>query len=147
MLFVVCLICPRQDSPGEGRGGGKRLHPSHCINRGLPQIFGSSPVVQQLLESGRFYSLLLRMFLFLALAFLSFAVLPSYMGGSTQLSFLKNSTGDSGLRNHLSHQQLWCRHVQIAWDSSRAAFLAKLIVSPRLWWIITSSLRLWLQCG
>lgn len=117
VLFAVCLIHARQDSPGERRGGvwGKQLQPSHCINWGLPQISGWSPAVQQLLESGRFYSLLLRMFLFLALAFLSSAALPSSTGGSTQLSFLRNCTGDSGPCKHLSHQQFWCRHVQRAW--------------------------------
>lgn len=129
VLFAVCVIHARQDSPGEGTGGvwGEQLQPSHCINRGLPQISGWSPVVQQLPESGRFYSLLLRMFLFLALAFLSFAALPSSTEGSTQLSFLRNCTGDSGPWNHLSHQQFWCRHVQGAWASSPAPLLAKLI--------------------
>lgn len=115
VLFAVCPVRARQDSPGKGRGGvvRKQLQLSHCIIRGLTTGFGLSPLAQQLLESSRFYSLLLCMFSFLALAFLSFAVLPRYMGRSTQLSFLKSSREDCSLRNHLS-QQLQCRHVQIA---------------------------------
>lgn len=109
-FFSLCYTCKTRFTWGrKGWGVGGAIATKPCINRGLPQISGWSPAVQQLPESGRFYSLLLRMFLFLALAFLSFAALPSSTGGSTQLSFLRSCTGDSGPWNHLSHQHFWCR--------------------------------------
>lgn len=129
----VCFLQPvlyMQDKIHLGKEGvgcwGSNCNQATALIRGLPQISGWSPVAQ-LLESGRFYSLLLRMFLFLALSFLCFAALPSSTGGSTQLSLLRSWTGDSGPWNHLSHQQFWCRHVQRAWASSPASLLAKLI--------------------
>lgn len=138
MLFAICLIRARQDSPGEGRGGvwGKKLQPSHCINWGLPQISGWSPAVEELLESwcslnGRFSSLLLRMFLFLALALLSSAALPSSAGGSAQLSLLRSCTGDPW-----KHQARSKRGLSFIPSSSPAQ-----TDSPRLWWIITSSFQ------
>lgn len=41
VLFAVCLIHARQDSPGERRSGvlGKQLQPSHCINKGTSTDF------------------------------------------------------------------------------------------------------------